>query len=218
MENLTSEYINLAIAESVQEKPDLARMLAVISGQNGFAEPQVIEDKLEKDLTGYYKLGVNLNSAGGIENPALSALKSQHEANKVLNQESIERLEDAKKWGKKNRLISIIAIASGIAASIMTVTSIHRTSLAEQAIQGVEARNAKLVKLTNENERLTKLAKDYQQKNEELTGSKLAKQLKNWRLLYYQANKEKEKLSANLTEVCSKPRNFFGTPECRGYR
>lgn len=218
MENLTSEYINLAITESVQDKPDLARMLAVVSGQNGFDEPKVIEDKLEKDLTGYYKLGADLNSLGAAENPALSALKSQHEANKVLNKESIERLENAKKWSQKNRFISIIAIASGIAASILTVTSMHRTSLAEQVIQGAETRDAKLVKLTNENERLTKLAKDYQQKNEELTGSKLAKQLRNWRLLYYQANKEKNKLSANLTEVCSKPRNIFGTPECRGYR
>ncbi|KST64433.1 hypothetical protein [Mastigocoleus testarum] len=217
MENLTSEYINLAIAESVQEKPDLARMLAVISGQNGFAEPKVIEDKLEKDLTGYYKLGVDLN-AGAMENPALSALKSQHEANKVLNQESIERLENAKRWSEKNRFISIIAIASGIAASILTITSMHRTSLAEQVIQGADARNAKLVELTDENERLTKLAKDYQEKNEELMGSKLAKRLKNWRILYYQANKEKEKISIKLNQVCSRKRNRFAAPECYGYR
>ena len=46
MENLTSEYINLAIAESVHDKPELARALAVISGQNGFGEPKDIEDKL----------------------------------------------------------------------------------------------------------------------------------------------------------------------------
>ena len=218
MENLTSEYINLAIAESVQDRPDLARALAVISGQNGFGKPKNIEDRLEKDLTGYYKLGVDLNSTDVIKNPALSALKSQYKANQFLNQQSIQRFEDAKRWSRKNRLISITAIVSAIAASILTTTSIHQTSLAEQAIRGADARDARLLELSHENDRLAKLAEDYQQKNEELMGSKLAKRLKTWRIKYYQVAKEKEKLSLKLTKVCGRKRNRFAAPECRGYR
>lgn len=218
MENLTSEYINLAIAESVQERPDLARTLAIISGQHGFEEPNAIEDRLEKDLTGYYKLGVDLNNTDAIKDPKLSALKSQHEANKVLHQQSIQRFEDAKKWSKKNRFISITAIASAIAASILTVTSMHRTSLAEQVIQGADTRDARLLELSNENNRLAKLAEDYQQKNEQLMGSKLVKKLKTWRIRYYQVAKEKEKLSIKLTKVCGRKRNRFAAPECWGYR
>lgn len=218
MENLTSEYINLAIAQSAQDKPDLARMLAVISGQNGFGEPKDIEDRLEKDLTQYYKLGVDLNDTDVINNPISSALKSQYEANKVLNQQSIQRFEDAKRWSKKNKFISITAIASAIAASILTATSMHQTSLAEQAIQDADARDARLLELSYENNRLASLAEDYRQKNEELIGSKLAKRLKAWRLRYYQVAKEKEKLSVKLTKVCGRRRNRFAAPECRGYR
>ena len=100
----------------------------------------------------------------------------------------------------------------------MTVNSIYRTSLADRVIQTADTQDVRLLELSNENTRLTNLAEDYQQKNEELMGSKLAKRLENWRIKYYQANKEKEKLNAKLTKVCGRKRNRFAAPECWGYR
>lgn len=219
-DGLLQEHLDSAIEAAQKTNPELARTLATIAGCNGLNAPLK-----EKELLEYYQTGIEIGQQQNSIDPVNNAITTEIASSKITNKRSQQQLKAAQGIKKKSQIALIGAFILSLIGISGIIYGNRMNAIANAEINKAQEQQAKLLELTNENNRFKNIissleeeSENLQQDLEVLQESELAKEVEKWRKDYQELNQKFVNTNQKLNKACSRKRVRFFASECKGRR
>lgn len=162
-DGLLQEHLDSAIEEAQKTKPELARTLATIAGYNGLKSPTE-----EKELLEYYQTGIEISQLQNSTNPVNNAITTEIASSKITNKRSQQEFKAAQSLKKKSQVALIGAFVLSLIGISGIIYGNRMNAIANDEIDKAQEQQAKLLELTNENNRFKNIISSLEEQSENL--------------------------------------------------